>query len=109
MRAQITTIGDKLDVELRQRGIKVEAERSFKINYKNEQIGLYRADLIVNGCFIVEVKCCDTLLPEHQAQVINYLKASGIPHGLLINFGHRTLEYKKLYHPTSFSDSLIES
>jgi GxxExxY protein len=49
---------------------------------------------------IVELKCCKNLQPEHQAQVINYLKASGIPVGLLINFGNKNVEYKKLHHPT---------
>ena len=45
------------------------------------------------------LKCCKSLLPEHQAQVINYLKAANIPVGLLVNFGHRNLEYKRLHHP----------
>ena len=88
-----------LCIELKQKEIKVETERSFKIYFKGEAIGFYRADLIVDSCVIVETKCCSTLMPEHHAQVINYLKATKIPHGLLINFGQRTLEYKKLYHP----------
>ena len=51
---------------------------------------------------IVELKCCKTLLPEHQAQLINYLKASGRPVGLLVNFGNQRLEYKRLHHPDKF-------
>lgn len=89
-----------LCVSLRKKGISVESERSFKIYFMAEEVGLYRADLIVDSSVIVETKCCSTLLPEHQAQVINYLKATNIPEGLLINFGEPTLQYKRLYHPT---------
>ena len=62
-------------------------------------MGLYVADLIIEDSVIVELKCCDSLLGEHQAQLINYLKVSGILVGLLVNFGKRKLEYKRLHHP----------
>lgn len=88
-----------LCVSLRRKGFSVEIERSFKIYFMSEEIGVYRADLIVDNSVIVETKCCSTLLPEHQAQVMNYLKATNISEGLLINFGERTLQYKRLYHP----------
>jgi len=45
------------------------------------------------------LKCCQKILPEHQAQTINYLKASGVLIGLLVNFGKKKVEYKRLYHP----------
>ncbi|MBN4067496.1 GxxExxY protein, partial [Simkania negevensis] len=64
-----------------------------------QKIGLYIADLIVEGAVVIELKCCDRLLPEHQAQTINYLKVSGTLVGLLINFGKKSVEYKRLYHP----------
>ncbi len=54
------------------------------------------------GLVIVELKCCKILPAEHQAQVINYLKASGLPVGLLVNFGNQKLEYKRLHHPNHF-------
>jgi len=61
-------------------------------------VGVYVADLIVAGSVIVELKCCDSLLGEHQAQLINYLKVSGILVGLLVNFGKRKVKYKRLHH-----------
>ena len=67
--------------------------------FRDCKVGRYIADLIVENVIIVELKCCASLLPEHKAQVINYLKASGISVGLLINFGQQKLEYKRLHHP----------
>ena len=58
--------------------------------------------LIVENLIIVELKCCKVLLPEHQAQLINYLKASALPVGLLVNFGNQKLDYKRLHHPDKF-------
>ena len=57
------------------------------------------ADLVVEETVIVELKCCKSLLPEHQAQTINYLTAADLPVGLLVNFEHRNLEYKRMHHP----------
>ncbi len=62
-------------------------------------MGLYVADLIVEGTVIIELKSCEALLNEHQAQLINYLKASGISVGLLVNFGKKKVEFKRVYHP----------
>lgn len=87
-------------VVLRERQMSVEIERAFEVHFRGQKVGFYRADLIVNGSVIVELKCCKCLLPEHQAQVINYLKATYLPVGLLINFGNRKLDYKRLYHPS---------
>ena len=53
--------------------------------------------MIVDDKVIVELKCCKTLLPEHKAQVINYLRASGLHVGLLVNFGQYELDYHRLH------------
>lgn len=88
-----------LIIALKQIGLSVESEKQFEIFFRKQKIGLYIADLIVNQTIVVELKCCKSLLPEHQAQTINYLAAAKLPVGLLVNFGHRELQYKRVYHP----------
>lgn len=67
--------------------------------FRGSKIGLFVADLIVDGNIIIELKCCESLRGEHQAQLINYLKVSGIAVGLLVNFGNRKVEFRRLHHP----------
>src|SRR5215813_8125758 len=90
---------------MKQKGLNVSVEQSFEVVFRNHKIGKYIADLIVENLIVVELKSCKVLMPEHQAQVINYLKASGLPIGLLVNFGNQKLEYKRLHHPKIFFDS----
>jgi GxxExxY protein len=59
-------------------------------------IGEYFADIIVNDILLIELKACKTLASEHKAQVLHYLKATGIEHGLIINFGSYRFEIQKL-------------
>ena len=61
-------------------------------------IGEYFADIIVNDCLLLELKACKLLANEHKAQVLHYLKATGIGHGLLINFGSYKFEIQKFIH-----------
>ncbi len=91
-----------LFVCMKQKGLSVSTEQSFDVLFREHKIGKYIADLIVEKSIIVELKCCQVLLPEHQAQLINYLKASNTPIGLLVNFGNKRLEYKRLQHPDGF-------
>ncbi len=77
----------------------VETEKSFEVYFKRQKVGLYKADIVVENLVIVELTCCKNLLPEHQAQVINYLAVSGFPVGLLVNFNNKQLDYKRLHHP----------
>lgn len=88
-----------LFIAIKEKGLRAETEKRFEVIFRDRKIGLYIADLIVEGSVIMELKCCDSLLGEHQAQLINYLKASGILVGLLVNFGNRKIEYKRLHHP----------
>ena len=87
---------------MRQKGLNVSAEQWFEVIFRKQKIGKYVADLIVENLIVVELKCCKTLLPEHQAQLINYFKASEMPVGLLVNFGNPRLGYKRLHHPDKF-------
>ena len=88
-----------LFLALREKGLFVETEKSFVVYFKKQKVGLYKADIIVENLVVIELKCCKSLLPEHQAQVINYLAASNLPIGLLVNFNNKQLDYKRLYHP----------
>jgi GxxExxY protein len=87
---------------LREKGLHVETEKMFEVYFRGQKIGLYRADVVVENLILVELKCCKTLLGEHQAQVINYLAASNLPVGLLVNFNNKQLDYKRLHHPLHY-------
>ena len=67
------------------------------VTFRGETVGECYADLVVEDKVIVELKAVKALAPEHQAQVINYLKATGIEVGLLVNFGNTKLEYRRLH------------
>ncbi len=86
-------------IALREKGLKIDVEKRFEVIFRGRKVGLYIADLIVEGKVIIELKCCESLIGEHQAQLINYLKVSNILVGLLINFRKRTVEYKRVHHP----------
>ena len=77
--------------ELLRRGISVGREVDFEIKYKDRVIDLYRADIVVDGKVILELKATETLHPRHSAQLISYLKASGLRVGMLVNFGEEKL------------------
>ena len=79
-----------------EKGLQVEVERSYNVVFRGKIIGSYIADLVVNDTVIVELKCCENLMSEHQAQLFNYLKVSGLPVGLLINFRRRKLDWNRL-------------
>lgn len=86
-----------LMVALRHRGVKAETRVPLSVRFRSEVVGEYFADLLVDGKVIVELKAVKALAPEHQAQLINYLKATGVDVGLLINFGRPKLEYRRLH------------
>ena len=77
-----------LEKELSKRGVSFVAQQELQLTYKGEPLQqTYRPDLICYGQIIVELKAVKDIAPEHKAQVINYLKATGIKLGLLVNFG----------------------
>ena len=84
-------------IALRVKGLKVETEKPISVMFRGQQVGQFYTDLFVEGKVIVELKAVSALAPEHSAQTINYLKATGIGVGLLINFGHPKIEYKRLH------------
>lgn len=82
-------------LELKSLGFKVEPQRQIKVCYKNEVVGDFFADLLINDVIILELKACDSLVKSHYVQTLNYLKATNIEIGLLLNFGEKP-EIKRL-------------
>ena len=81
--------------ELQIRGLNFKAQYPIKVKYKGEEVGEYFADIFVEGKVIVELKTGEAFNPLHEAQLLNYLKATEIKVGLLINFGPKKCEYKR--------------
>ena len=85
-------------IELREAGLEVEDEVELPVLYKGHVIGDFRADIIVEGSVIIELKAVAHLLPAHAIQLVNYLTIAKIDNGLLINFGAaERLEIKRKY------------
>ena len=78
--------------ELNLRGIEFERQKSIVVFYKDRPVGEHRVDLLVGNALIVELKAVEKFLPIHKAQLISYLKAAGLPLGLLINFNEKWLK-----------------
>jgi GxxExxY protein len=83
-------------IELRTRGFKAEGQMPIKVFYKEEIVGEYIADIFVEGKVVVEIKSVERLEKVHEAQLLNYLKATGVQVGLLVNFRHPKAEIKRL-------------
>jgi GxxExxY protein len=86
-----------LMIALREKGLRVEAQVPLTVKFRSVVVGEFFADILVESKLVVELKAVSALRPEHQAQVINYLKATGIEVGLLVNFGNPKLEYRRLH------------
>jgi GxxExxY protein len=83
-----------LAVELTNMGLKVERQKAIQVYYGDQMVGHYIADLLVNDLVILELKAVKKLLDEHDAQLLNYLKATTYEVGLLLNFGSKP-EYRR--------------
>ena len=86
-----------LMVALQQKGLQVQAQVPLTVKFRGVIVGEFFADIFVENKLIIELKSVSALRPEHQAQIINYLKATGIEVGLLVNFGNPRLEYRRLH------------
>ena len=85
-----------LSIELTNRGLTVEKQVPIKVVYKENPVGDYIADMLVEKKVIIEVKTVGKLDKIHEAQLLNYLKATGIHLGLLVNFKHPKAEVKRM-------------
>ena len=84
-------------VELNKRGLVYEIEKPISVYYENVLVGDFKADIVVEGILILELKAVQSLHMAHEIQLVNYLTATGIDHGLLINFGSDELQFKRKY------------
>jgi GxxExxY protein len=88
---------DALAIEFQQNEIDFEREKKFEISYKGELLPhYYYADFVVNGKIILEVKAQENIIGNHYKQLINYLAASNLKLGLLVNFGENSLKFKRV-------------
>ncbi|ODS41145.1 MAG: GxxExxY protein [Candidatus Altiarchaeales archaeon WOR_SM1_79] len=97
-----------LAIELRKSGLKVEQQKNIKVYYETEEVGDYYADLLVEGKVIIELKAAKTIAEDYEAQLVNYLKATTIEVGLLINFGKEP-NFKRKIFENRFKKNLIQT
>ncbi len=83
--------------ELRKGGFKAEAEKPISVHYDGQLVGAFTADLFVNDSLMVELKASQSLAKAHEVQLVNYLVATRIDEGLLVNFGAERMEFKKKF------------
>ena len=93
-----------LAIEMSYSGLSFEREKEMEIFYRGESIGTRRVDFFVEGCIMVELKAITELADVHLAQAMNYLEAYNMEVGLLINFGARSLEFKRIHNKKYESD-----
>ena len=86
-----------LVIELRQSGMQLEQQKPITVRYGGEIVGAFTADIFVGERLIVELKAISTLAKTHEVQLVNYLTATLVDEGLLLNFGAGRLEYKKKF------------
>lgn len=86
-----------LFIELRNLGLQCETQKQIKVNYEGYEVGVYYPDIIVNDLLILELKAAESVVEEQQPQLINYLKATEIEIGLLLNFGKKPEIRRKIF------------
>jgi len=85
-------------VELAEAGIPFRPQASYELRYKDVLCGSFRVDVAVDEKIILELKAVEALAPQHSAQLLAYLKASGLRLGLLMNFGETRLRVERVVH-----------
>ncbi|RKE03087.1 GxxExxY protein [Marinifilum flexuosum] len=84
-------------IELDKRLLNFEKQKNIKVYYEGQIIGDFYADIIVNKCVIIELKAVESIRLEHEVQLVNYLRATNIEVGLLLNFGHKPQIKRKVF------------
>lgn len=88
---------NSLLIELRSRGLRAEQQKRIDVFYGDQRVGEYFADIVVEDSIVVELKAADVIAPEHEAQLINYLKATEIELGFLFNFGPKPQFLRRIF------------
>lgn len=84
-------------IELKKLGLNCTNQQPIKVFYEDENVGDYYADILVENCVILELKAAENITKEHEFQLINYLKATNIEIGLLLNFGKKAQFKRKIF------------
>jgi GxxExxY protein len=87
-------------------GLDIKPARPIEVYYEGKIVGVYKPDLVVNDAVIVELKACQTLVAAHEAQLLNYLKATGYEVGFLFNFGPKP-QYKRMVFSNNRKSALV--
>ena len=82
-------------IELGKRGLKTESQKPIIVEYENEVVGEFKADILVEDTVILELKSVRQITQAHEVQLVNYLVATGKPVGLILNFGEQQVEVKR--------------
>ena len=91
-------------IELKKMGLKAIAQQPVKVYYEGEPVGSYFADILVENKVMLELKTADGIAPDNEAQLVNYLKATDIEVGLVLNFGKKP-QFKKKVFSNEFKDN----
>lgn len=94
-----------LMIELKSMGLNCVKQKPISVYFKENCVGEYFADIIVEDCIIIELKASEGIINEHEAQLLNYLKATEIEVGLLLNFGKKP-QFKRQIFENTFKKSV---
>lgn len=93
-----------LAIELASSKIIAERQKPIEVKYKEQCVGNFIADLVIDQTLIVELKAVQNILPIHEVQLVNYLTATGLDEGVLLNFGSESLQFKKKFRKPKLSN-----
>ena len=96
-----------LKIELRRLNLKVDQQKNIKVVYEGFEVGDYYAELIVEDLVIIELKAAEAICEQHEAQLLNYLKATDIEVGLLLNFGKEAKFVRKVFSNSNKKSAMI--
>jgi GxxExxY protein len=88
---------NSLQLALRAKGLSIEAEKPVPVFFRGVNVGDFRADLVVNNCILLELKTAERIIIAHEAQLLNYLRATSLELGLILNFGPKAEVRQLLY------------